>query len=250
MKEHRTDEQGISNYEVMAEFEDNSHPLEDFSGMVRLFPLPNLVLFPHVMQPLHLFEPRYRDLLEEALAGDRLIAMATLAPGWEHDYEGRPPLHPMGCLGRIAASHALEDGSYNVLLLGLSRIRLLDELPPRKTFREAKVQLCDDVHPDNEAAAGGTLQRRLRDAFLRIVPKLPPVQEQLDQLLGSEVPLAVLTDVVSYMLDIDLYEKGALLAELNVHSRAELLLGHLSAIASPSPRKADALVFPPEFSPN
>ncbi len=60
----------------------------NFSGVARLFPLPNLVMFPHVLQPLHVYEPRYRALLEEALDDDRLIAMAVLAPGWENDYEG------------------------------------------------------------------------------------------------------------------------------------------------------------------
>ena len=83
----------------MSSFDDLSFAPQEFSGKVRLFPLPNLVLFPHVMQPLHIFEPRYRFLLEDALATDRLIAMALLAPGWENDYEGRPPLYPMACLG-------------------------------------------------------------------------------------------------------------------------------------------------------
>src|SRR6266481_4652099 len=65
---------------------------EEFSGRARLFPLPNLVVFPHVMQPLHIFEPRYRAMLEDSLADDRLIGMALPAPGWENDYEGRLPL--------------------------------------------------------------------------------------------------------------------------------------------------------------
>ena len=72
----------------MASFDNLSFSFEDFGGRVRVFPLPNLVLFPHVMQPLHIFEPRYRELLEDALAGDRLIAMALLAPGWENDLRG------------------------------------------------------------------------------------------------------------------------------------------------------------------
>ena len=84
---------------AMSTFEDLSFSFEGFSGRVRLFPLPNLVLFPHVMQPLHIFEPRYRHLLEDALADDRLITMAALKPGWETDYEGRPPLYPVACLG-------------------------------------------------------------------------------------------------------------------------------------------------------
>jgi Lon protease-like protein len=79
----------------MSASEDLYSQPENFSGKARLFPLPNLVLFPHVLQPLHVFEPRYRQLLEEALADDRLIAMAVLAPGWESDYEGRPALRPV-----------------------------------------------------------------------------------------------------------------------------------------------------------
>src|ERR1041384_3715325 len=91
---------------------------DTFSGRARLFPLPNLVMFPHVVQPLHIFEPRYREMLEDALASDRLIAMALLAPGWEDDYHGRPALYPTACLGRVTTSHRLEDGRYNLLLEG------------------------------------------------------------------------------------------------------------------------------------
>ena len=79
---------------------------EQFSGRARLFPLPNLVLFPHVVQPLHVFEPRYVDLLHDALEDDRLIAMSLLEAGWEKDYEGRPALYPTACLGRISATSA------------------------------------------------------------------------------------------------------------------------------------------------
>src|SRR4029079_17170823 len=64
---------------------------DTFCGVARLFRLPNLVLYPHVMQPLHIFEERYREMLEDALASDRLIAMALLEPGWETDYDRRPP---------------------------------------------------------------------------------------------------------------------------------------------------------------
>ena len=75
----------------------------EFSGRVRLFPLPNLVMFPNVMQPLRVFEPRYIEMVEDALAGDRLIAMGLLEPGWEHEYDGRPPGRaPLACLGKIA----------------------------------------------------------------------------------------------------------------------------------------------------
>lgn len=188
----------------MSSFEDLTLAPCNFSGKVRLFPLPNLVLFPHVMQPLHIFEPRYRCLLEDALASDRLIAMALLAPGWESDYEGRPPLCPMACLGRITTYHRLDDGTYNLLLLGLQRVRLVKENEPCKAYREAEVALCDDCYPVCPKPAGRILQQKLRDAFVRVLPMLPEAQEQMDQLLATDIPLGVLTDVISFMLEIDL----------------------------------------------
>jgi uncharacterized protein len=230
-------------------FEDLSVSLETFSGKARLFPLPNLVLFPHVMQPLHVFEPRYRDLLEDALATDRLIAMAMLTPGWQGNYEGRPALYRMGCLGRITTHVQLADGTYNVLLLGLQRAKVVRELQPARRFREAEVKLCADQYPVCSLARQKALQRRLHDALMKILPTLPEAQEQLDQLLGNDVPLGVLTDVISYMLDIDHADKQALLNELNVYRRTELLLAHLSdAVALAG---ADAAAgFPPAFSIN
>ena len=235
----------------MSTFDDLSFSFEDFSGKVRLFPLPNLVLFPHVMQPLHVFEPRYRDLLEDALEGDRLIAMAILQPGWESDYEGRPPLYPIACLGRVTTHHRLEDGTYNVLLLGLRRVRLLRELEPIRSYREAEVEICEDYNPPQTATIRGLLHRRLRDAFLKIVPMMPEAQEQLDQLLGTDVALEMLTDVISYMLELDLPDKETLLAQVDVHRRAELLLKHLSAAAAEHEHaRSDTITFPPQFSVN
>lgn len=224
---------------------------DEFSGIARLFPLPNLVLFPHVMQPLHLFEPRYCELLEAAVADDHLIAMATLVPGWELDYEGRPPVFPFACLGRVSVSHRLDDGSYNVLLMGLQRVRLLRELPPSKPFREAEAELCEDWCPAAEAAVQSELRRRIRVAFLHILPELPQAHEQLDQLLGGPVSLSVLTDIISYVIEIDLDDKGSLLAETNVLRRARCLLHHLEAAARDDrPGGAAAFAFPPGFSPN
>lgn len=235
----------------MSSFEDLPFSAEGFSGMVRLFPLPNLVLFPHVMQPLHVFEPRYHELLEDALSDDRLIAMAVLAPGWESDYEGRPPLYPIACLGEITTYHRLEDGTYNVLLLGLQRVRLVRELRPARSFREAKVELCEDYSPPCRAIARATLRRRLRGALVGILPSLPEAQEQLDQLLSTDVSLGVLTDVISYMLDLDLRDKEALLAQTDVDRRAELLLEHLSvALTGHHPTGWGEIAFPPQFSTN
>jgi Lon protease-like protein len=235
----------------MPAFEDSSFSFEDFPGKVRLFPLPNLVLFPHVMQPLHVFEPRYRELLEDALKGDRLIAMAVLAPGWEGDYEGRPPLYPVACLGWITACRRLNDSTYNVLLLGLRRVRLLREVRPARSFREAEVELCEECDPPARTAAAAALRRGLREALLGLLPSLPEAQAQLDQLLSGDVSLGLLTDAISYMLGLDVRDKVALLAETDVRCRAELLLEQLSAAAANCDAAAcRAAGFPPRFSAN
>jgi Lon protease-like protein len=234
----------------MSAFDEMSLSREEFSGRVRLFPLPNLVLFPHVMQPLHVFEPRYRELLEDALAGDRLIAMAMLTSGWEKSYEGRPALYSMACLGRITTHFRLADGTYNVLLLGVQRVKLLREMKPARPFREAEVELCEDQYPACPPARRKDLQRKLHDALLTVLPMLPEAQEQLDQLLRNDVPLGILTDVISYMLDIDLARKQLLLTELDVYRRAELLLAHLSEAMAEVAASRVAIHFPPEFSTN
>src|SRR6185295_15115312 len=94
---------------------------------IPLFPLPNVVLFPNVCLPLHIFEPRYREMTEEALAGDRMIGMVLLRPGWERNYEGRPPVFSVGCSGVITHYNKLDDGRYNIVLRGIERFSIVDE---------------------------------------------------------------------------------------------------------------------------
>src|SRR5215212_6414723 len=92
-----------------------------------LFPLPTVVLFPNVFLPLHIFEPRYRAMVSDALAGDRIIGMVLLKPGFESDYDGRPPIYQVGCAGVITHSEALPDGRFNIVLRGLEKFRITGE---------------------------------------------------------------------------------------------------------------------------
>ena len=126
---------------------------ESFSGQVRLFPLPGLVVFPHVVQPLHIFEPRYCEMLEEAVSTDRLIAMVLLQAGWEQDYQGRPPIAPVACLGRIVSHERLPNGKHNILLQGVQRVAIRREHPASRAFRQADVDLLEDVYPEAAAEA-------------------------------------------------------------------------------------------------
>ncbi len=101
--------------------------LTSFQGKLPLFPLPNVVHFPHVALPLHIFEERYRAMVGDAIEADRLIGIVLLKPGYEADYEGYPEIHDVACLGKIVEDHRLPDGRYNILLLGAKRGRILRE---------------------------------------------------------------------------------------------------------------------------
>src|SRR5919198_1094637 len=97
------------------------------SDLLPLFPLPNVVLFPNVFLPLHIFEPRYREMVEDSVRGDRIIGMVLLRPGWEKDYEGRPAVYPIGCAGVITHSERLADGRFNIVLRGMEKFRIIGE---------------------------------------------------------------------------------------------------------------------------
>jgi Lon protease-like protein len=103
-----------------------------------LFPLPGVVLLPGTLLPLHIFEPRYREMVARALGGDRMIGMALLKPGWETAAEP-PSIHPIGGAGEIVESEDLPDGRYNILLEGRFRYRILEESPP-SPYRTARVE--------------------------------------------------------------------------------------------------------------
>src|SRR5206468_2475373 len=109
------------------------------SELLPLFPLPNVVLFPNVFLPLHIFEARYREMVADAIAGDRLIGMVLLRPGWDQDYEGRPPVYPIGCSGLITHVEQLADGRYNIVLRGVERFRIIAEDHTR-SYRRASIE--------------------------------------------------------------------------------------------------------------
>ncbi|MGE0454883.1 MAG: LON peptidase substrate-binding domain-containing protein [Vicinamibacteria bacterium] len=124
-----------------------SDPLQ----LLPLFPLPDAVLFPKLALPLHIFELRYRKMVKDALAGAGVIGMTLLRPGWQADYEGRPPVFPIGCAGRIEDCEPLRDGRFNLVLRGLSRFRILEE-HAGEPYRLARVETLSDPPGDPRAA--------------------------------------------------------------------------------------------------
>jgi uncharacterized protein len=225
--------------------------LQDFTGVARLFPLPGLVFFPHAVQPLHIFEPRYRQLAADALAGDRLVAPVLLRPGWEEDYDDAPAVHPVACLGRVAMDQLLPDGRYNLVLRGLARVRIVEELATDKRYRVARVEVLRDQHCDD---VDELMSLRTAVADL-ILPRVTagPVREQLRGLFKGELPLGHLCDVLAFALPLPPEAKQGLLEELSVTCRARLLMEAFQAVLDDGNKPVGAGLgkrFPPDFSVN
>lgn len=217
-----------------------------FNGKARLFPLPNVVLFPHVMQPLHIFEPRYRQMTRDALEGDRLIALAAPLPGWESDYAGSPALHSIACLGQIAAEQQLDDGRFNILLRGVARIRIVREIPCEKLYRVARCEIVEQTElPDEQTEPWRSI----------LIAKAPTwfagqaeAVDQFRKLLHSDLPLGAVCDIMSFALPLDADVKQGLLEEANVEARLRTL--HQFMEGKKQVDEAIQRRFPPEFSVN
>jgi Lon protease-like protein len=233
----------------MQSFSESPAELEGFSGTAPLFPLPHVALFPHVTQPLHVFEPRYRELTADALSGERLIAIGALQPGWQADYESKHTgVHPVVCLGRIALDEQLPDGRYLLLLRGLCRARIVEEPETQLAYRTARLELLSDVYP---AEAAIDRQRRRRE-LLEAMQALDPERHQtivLLQQLESELSLGALCDVLAFALPAAADAGVRLLSTLNVDERSDLLLDELRRRRRKE-RAQPQGGFPPDFSAN
>ena len=236
----------------MSDSEENSTAAAQAAGPVRLFPLPNLVMFPHVVQPLHIFEPRYCEMLEDALASDRLIALVLLERGWERDYDERPAIAPVACLGKVIAHERLPTGRHNILLRGQRRAAIRREMPPDRAFRQAEVDLLEDFYPASGAPRRAKAQRQLVELARKLLPDATELHEQLDEMLASQIALGMLTDVFAFTLGFPVVVKQRLLAEWNVDRRAALLTEKLAALSQrmDPPAVAEESDFPPRFSLN
>jgi ATP-dependent Lon protease len=231
--------------------EDPSEIPASFSGRARLFPLADLVMFPHGLQPLHVFEPRYRALLEAALNSDQLIAMAVVQPGQEDQLEGQPDLLPMACLSRVIANHRTDDGRYYVMLRGLCRVELARELPLLNGYRVAEARSREDLYSDGGESRRAELHQSLVKWIRGLLADRPQVLEQLGPLVAENHPLGTATDVLAQSLNIEGSLKRQLLLELDVERRAALLVQWLAEASQGNLlRGRDSGEFPPGFSLN
>jgi len=174
---------------------------------IPLFPLPNVVLFPNVFLPLHIFEPRYRQMTADALAGDRIIGMVMLRAGYQADYEGAPPIYATGCSGLITHHEQLEDGRYNLVLRGLAKFTVSNEHtpPPGRLYRSATIAPLEDSLRDGERDALRKDRRRLQDLLV------PVLQDRLEAAMPAAMPDEELINALAQYLEFDPMERLALL---------------------------------------
>jgi len=187
---------------------------------IPIFPLPNVVLFPNVLLPLHIFEPRYRKMVDEALSGDRIIGMVLLRPGWESDYEGRPPVYPIGCAGVITHAERLPDGRFNIVLRGMEKFRVVGEDTSR-SFRLAHVNALPESLAEGVRAEVRSERRRL-EAIL--VPRSDDGREMKDTKVPTSMPDEDLVNALAQYLEFEPVEKQALLERDGLLERCRSLI--------------------------
>jgi Lon protease-like protein len=199
---------------------------------VPIFPLPNVVLFPHAVLPLHIFEERYKEMTDHALAGDRLVAMALLRPGWEKDYHGKPAIEPVVCVGKIISHERLPDGCFNFLLLGVGRASVVRETQHRP-FRIAEVEMAQPNRtPESELVE---LRRRLAGIFERRPFRTTPIARQFRQMFADNIATEDVADLIAFNFLDDIQTKQNLLAEMDAKTRIARLLVALESDPPPAP---------------
>jgi Lon protease-like protein len=184
--------------------------------LLPLFPLPDVVLFPKMPLPLHIFEPRYYKMVDDAMKTHKMVGMVLLKPGWEGGYEGRPPIYPMGCAGAIEQCELLEGNRFNILLRGVSRFHILEEHPD-EPYRVATAD------PRPESSADGALLDARRQRLLDVVGRTAAVL-----VIQPDLPHDVFVNALSQSMDLAPIEKQSLLEEDDIPSRYERLTQILS----------------------
>ena len=186
---------------------------------IPIFPLPNVVLFPNVFLPLHIFEPRYRAMVGDAVTSDRMIGMVLLRPGWEQDYDGRPPVFPIGCSGLITHVEQLSDGRYNIVLRGFERFRIVGE-DQNRPYRRAVVERLSERPMTGDDRAAVRQQRAKLEGMLAAAPDSRRPAPNIPREMGDED----LINALAQYLDLEPLEKQALLEHQCLRTRAESLV--------------------------
>ncbi len=193
-----------------------------------IFPLADVVVFPGARVPLHLFEPRYRQMVRDALAGERRIGMVVVRPEYLSEMPGDPPVFEIGCEGQIDRAEKLPDGRYNIDLLGTRRFRILDELPrdSRHLYRSARIEPLDEEpgDPDRVPAQRKQIIEMVRQLLEVVAPERA---NEISPGLFDGVEDIVFVNSLAQSLEFSAVEKQALLEANSVSDRCDGLSGLL-----------------------
>ncbi len=194
-----------------------------------LFPLGGFVLFPRTHAPLHIFEPRYRRMIADVLAGDRRLALAHLRPGYEKDYHGTPRIFRIVTVARVLMDEAVEDGRYNILVEGIERGEVLEEIQERPYRVGRVIPVIDDM-------AGGTHEVVSREAAAlarvaeSIGARIAPKARGLQNMLNTHLHPGIIADVAAHLLVADPYDRQGILEEADVLRRIRLVAVQLQRL--------------------
>jgi Lon protease-like protein len=201
-----------------------------------IFPLPNAALFPGAPLPLHVFEPRYRDMIRDALAGNKALAVARLRPGFEQHYEGRPAVFDVCGAGRIVDHVQRDDGRYDILLRGVARVRILNEHAPLQKYRLVNAELLSDAPGSAELAAA--FHERLRSLWPVLAPHLPEAARDLASFAQGADGAGELSDRLAGSLFGDPELTQRLIEELDPAERLRIVTDALHEVVEKVSRRS------------
>ena len=201
---------------------DKARSTDTLPPVIPIFPLEVTLLFPGVSRPLYIFEPRYRAMIADALKGDGIIGMTTLKPGYEANYQGRPPIYAIGCAGVITEVEELSGGRFQIVLRGLVKFQVTGEDDSR-SYRLARVDVIPEVSDEAEKAA----LRKQRERLEALVTK------GSDSKIPPETPDEEVVNTLAQWVPLDRAERQALLELKSVLLRSQRLIDLIESKASP-----------------
>lgn len=197
----------------------------NFGRPMPLFPLDSAALLPQQVVHLHIFEPRYRQMVDHVLDANGQFAVAIFrGDRWKQEYHGRPPLRPAVCIGQIVQHEKLTDGRYNLLVQGVCRARILEELPAdeEKLYRAARLEPVG-IDPEEEQKLYGLRERLTELLTDGPLTQLAAAEWVVERIQNTEIPTPVVLELVGFALSTRRETRYKLLAEADASERAEIV---------------------------
>ncbi len=198
---------------------------------LKVFPLHGAVVLPGTPTPFHVFEPRYRALVKDAIAGDRIVAVPSLF-GKSDEHALRPPLRAVCGAGLIDSEDRYEDGRFDIVVRGIARVRLIDELPQARIYREFRAELLEDRLPPGGARALEPQLEGLRQIVYELSTKLPKASgaRQLAEAVSQMKDASAIADLVAAAAVSEPDARQRVIEELDVAKRIDLVIEEVAGV--------------------